>query len=528
VKRVLLRGVLSASIIGAVVLPLAVRAGAAQPSDPNAVTTTTPIKHLVVIFQENVSFDHYFGTYPNATNPAGEPAFHARPGTPTVNGLNAALLQTNPNSSNPLRLDRSQNQTCDQDHDYTAEQTAFDHGLMDRFPETLGATGSQGGTSCVASQVMDYYDGNTVTALWNYAQNFAMSDNSYGTGFGPSSPGALNLVSGNTFGATCGKLSDQVYGPVSSCPPAPGTATPGNPAAQGAGTVFGDPQPLYDKCDTRGTAGMGGKNVGDLLGSGVTWGWFQGGFDNCNASHTAIGAPAPKKDYIPHHQPFQYYPQTANPMHLTPSSPALIGHDDRANHQYDLTDFWTAADNRNLPAVSFLKAPGYQDGHAGYSGPLDEQAFIVDTINHLQHLDTWRSTAVVIAYDDSDGWYDHQMSPILLQSQTAVDTLTATGQCGSNAARVPSGPSGPQSARCGYGPRLPLIVVSPYARENFVDHGLSDQSSILRFIEDNWGLGRIGSGSADALAGSLDPMFDFNHQRDARVFLDPATGEPAG
>src|SRR3981189_177463 len=60
--------------------------------------TNTPIKHLVVIFQENVSFDHYFGTYPNALNPAGEPAFHARPGTPTVNGLSAGLLTANPNS----------------------------------------------------------------------------------------------------------------------------------------------------------------------------------------------------------------------------------------------------------------------------------------------------------------------------------------------------------------------------------------------------------------------------------------------
>src|SRR6516165_365603 len=76
-------------------------------SDANP-ATTTPIKHLVVIFQENVSFDHYFGTYPNASNPAGEPAFHARPGTPTVNGLSGPLLTNNPNLDNPQRLDRSQ------------------------------------------------------------------------------------------------------------------------------------------------------------------------------------------------------------------------------------------------------------------------------------------------------------------------------------------------------------------------------------------------------------------------------------
>src|SRR5579862_5514535 len=83
--------------------------------------TSTPIKHLVVIFQENVSFDHYFGTYPNATNPPGEPRFTPASGTPTVNGLSGALLTANPNGMNPDRLDRSQPLTCDQDHDYTPE-----------------------------------------------------------------------------------------------------------------------------------------------------------------------------------------------------------------------------------------------------------------------------------------------------------------------------------------------------------------------------------------------------------------------
>src|SRR5580658_5818819 len=98
--------------------------------------TTTPIKHVIVIFQENESFDHYFGTYPHAANPKGEPAFDARPGTPAVNGLSAELLTANPNGSAnlPFRLDRSQNYTCDMNHGYTVEQQAFDTGLMDMFP----------------------------------------------------------------------------------------------------------------------------------------------------------------------------------------------------------------------------------------------------------------------------------------------------------------------------------------------------------------------------------------------------------
>jgi phospholipase C len=143
----------------------------------------------------------------------------------------------------------------------------------------------------------------------------------------------------------------------------------------------------------------------------------------------------------------------------------------------------------------------------------------------MQRLNTWASTAVVIAYDDSDGWYDHQMSPILLQSQATVDTLSGPNMCGGNPANVPAG-AGPQQARCGYGPRQPLLVISPYARRNFVDQSLTDQSSILRFIEDNWHLGRIGSGSADRLAGSLAGMFDFSHRRDANLVLEPNTGQP--
>src|SRR5262249_17885503 len=155
------------------------------------------IQHVVVIFQENVSFDHYFATYPHAMNPSGEPRFTARSDTPTVNGLSGALLTHNPNSANPKRLDRSQAVTCDQDHNYLDEQKAVNGGLMDRFVETVA-----GGSCADKSIVMDYYDGNTVTALWNYAQHFAMSDNSFGTVYGPSTVGALNLGSGQTHGAT--------------------------------------------------------------------------------------------------------------------------------------------------------------------------------------------------------------------------------------------------------------------------------------------------------------------------------------
>jgi len=476
-------------------------AGLAYAADEKEHHTATPIKHVVVIFQENVSFDHYFATYPVSKNPPGEPRFAAHRGSPTVNGLSGGLLTHNPNLVNPFRLDRSQAATCDQNHEYTDEQKAFHGGLMDLFVQTVGTgPGTDGFLICNATDVMGYFDGNTVTALWNYAQHFAMNDNSFNTTFGPSTPGALNLISGQTAGAT------SVHGDTS------GDLT--------AGSVIGDPQPAFDNCSSRETVSMAGTNIGNLLNNkGVSWGFFQGGFRDCNVAHTGSDG-KPKKDYIPHHEPFQYYASTANQAHLPPTSAALIGHaGDQANHQYDIADFWAAFDANNFPEVSFLKAPGFQDGHAGYSDPLAEQRFLVETINRLQNSPEWSETAVIISYDDSDGWYDHVMPPILSPSNTPADALNGPGNCGTSA-------PGSVQGKCGFGPRLPLIVISPFAKHNFVDGTLTDQSSILRFIEDNWGTGRIGGDSTDATAGTLFNMFDFSHRRSHRLFLDPISGQP--
>ncbi|HXO99414.1 MAG TPA: alkaline phosphatase family protein [Luteibacter sp.] len=501
--------------------------------------TATPIKHLVVIFQENVSFDHYFGTYPFAENPRGEPTFYARPFTPPVNGLSHRLLTKNPNAANPdnadaainpFRLTRAQAATADQDHGYTSEQRAFNGGKMDLFPKYTGhGEDLPGGDASEEGkgQVMGYYDGNTVTALWNYAQNFAMSDNSYNTTFGPSSPGAINLISGQTAG-----VSDTLNGTGA-------TTDDGH----GGLTMIGDPDPIGDVCSspTASQVTMGGRNIGDLLNDrNITWGWFQGGFDltrtnpdgstGCSRRTLSKVTNSTSDDYSPHHQPFQYYPSTANPTHARPASVAAIGHSgDAANHQYDLEDFYDALDAGNLPSVSFLKASAYQDGHAGYSDPIDEQAFVVHVINALQQSGEWQDTAVVIAYDDSDGWYDHQEPPHVNGSKGSTDALDGDGVCNGHGTLPGLDGKTPAQGRCGFGPRLPLLVVSPWARENMVDHTQTDQSSVTRFIEDNWlGGKRIGGGSSDAQAGRLDNMFDFFLPRlfDRKLILDESTGQP--
>ncbi len=529
-----------------------------------ALTTATAIKHLVVIFGENVSFDHYFGTYPTALNLTGETAFNVTAGTPAANTLatpldptkafaaiaDAGLLANNPNfvnvnnaagAANPFRLAPSQAATTDQGHNYMPEQEADDDGGMDLFPFFTGSAGPPPGSPDAATTkgiVMAYYDGNTTSALWDYAQKYALNDNAWTTNFGPSTPGAINLISGQTNG----------FAAMSHVPSASHAVSDGN----GGYTLIGDADPLGDMCSTASDqVTFAGKNVGDLLNaSKISWGWFEGGFDltvtnpngttGCNRL-TVASVPNPfetSTDYIPHHAPFQYYTSTANPTHARPSAVPAIGSSleadgktaEPANHQYDSHDFFDALSAGNLPAVVYLKAPAFQDGHPGYSDPIDEQNFVTSVVNALQATQEWATTAVVVTYDDSDGWYDHQMPPIVNPSSSAADALNSgaapdggVGLCNNGVQQGDGGPApstpllgapladggtAPAQGRCGYGTRIPLLVISPLAKKNFVDHTLVDQTSILRFVEDNWlGKARIQpGGSFDTIANSIENM----------------------
>jgi phospholipase C len=612
-------------------------------------SSSTPIKHVVVIFQENVSFDHYFGTYPHAANTDGQP-FKAAKNTPAVDGLAPAtsaslppslqhatnLLYSNPNASQPQRLDSSPTGlsgnaggqlTCDQDHNYSDEQQSFDNGNMDRFVQSVGTAGGNTpfGTPCNPNTVMDYYDGNTVPALWNYAQHYSMSDNSLGTTFGPSAPGAINLVAGDTGNVD---TSHEANNPSISTPTSPNADL----TADGLGgySLTSDAQPYWDDCSTRDAVALSGTNVGDELSSaGLSWGWFEGGmrpsttyqealtatgksgqptstftpdqfssyFSNaanrpahssnqnlCSSVHpvgVALGGSGQwgyKDDYIPHHEPFQYYASTANPHHLTiPTNSSgqdttaglqEIGHDTQAyvngqpqfntpNHQYDSSDFTQLVEaiNRHelppsaLPAVSFLKAPGYQDGHAAYSNPADEQQFITNQINALMRSPDWKSTVVMVNWDDSDGWYDHVYSGVTNPSLSPADNLTNTsltvastgtsGQCGGSPQGTPETPAplAGEQGRCGFGPRLPMLVISPFAKKNAVDHNLSDQASMINFIEYNWGLSGIPGSFDQALAAKdagegipfdLAGMLEFAGKKDGKLYLNPVTGQKQG
>ena len=539
------------------------------PTPQDALATATPIKHLVVIYGENRSFDHYFGVYPKAANPTGEPAFTAAAGTPAVNGLTQALLTANPNETNaanlaaatsgafpasdlnPFRLDRAQAATADMNHAYTAEELAEDNGLMDAFPANTG-TASTGGAGAFGTvgQVMGYFDGNTVTAMWNYAQKFAMSDNAYTNDFGPSTPGALGVVAGTTNGAVVKSGTGSVI-----------------PDGQGGFTLINDTDPAGDVCSSSNNVAMTSTNIGDLLNAAnITWGGFMGGFNlqltnsngttGCGRSTLSTVVNATTKDYVPHHNWFQYFASTANPAHTRPTSTALIGYTDPldstatpVHHEYDYNDFVAAVSAGNFPSVSYIKAPAFQDSHPGYSDPLDEQTFVANVLNFLEQQPDWKNTAVIITYDDSDGWYDHRFTPVLTSSSdgvtteavntgthsvTGADQLTGPGHCTGPSATPGVGLNGAVvNGRCGPGTRIPFILISPWARLNYVDDTLITQASVIRFIEDNWlGGRRIGQGSDDAAAGSIMSMFDFSGttysggSNPRTLYLDPSQGTP--
>ncbi len=500
----------------------------------SAVSAATPVKHLVVIFDENESFDHYFGTYPSAANTDGSP-FHAKPKTPAPANLlsdKKKLLTGNPNEFQPERLSPSDALTCDQDHQYEPEQKADDGGKMDMFVQNTDHDTCTGqpvlfGTTGL---VMDYFDGNTVTALWNYAQNYAMSDDNFDPQFGPSTIGALNLISGDTGGGYA--VSPSTGKKV------PDSGSVGSVDKNGIGTIYSDLDPAFDDCSdashtsTSPVGVMTGENIGNLLNTAhVTWGWFQGGFAPtaknkagfavCGSEHENIGG-IEVQDYVPHHNPFQFYKSTANPKHLPPSSEAKIGQTDQANHNYDISDFFLTLKHGNMPSVSFLKPPAYENSHAANSDPIDEQHWLVNTINAIEKSPDWSSTAIVVTYDDSDGWYDQQAPPIVNGSHDkTLDQAVCTG------VKVKLGT---RNDRCGFGPRLPMLVISPWTKQNFISHDQTDTDSILAFIEGNWLKNARISDSYDKVSGPLSNgttgLLDFKIKpHDSPVILNPATGE---
>jgi phospholipase C len=267
-------------------------------------------------------------------------------------------------------------------------------------------------------------------------------------------------------------------------------------------------------------------------------GSFLGGFNlsivNSNGTtgcaRSSTGLSGTTADYIPHHSWPQYYTvhrqsRSTRGRRRPPKSATTVPPTTCTIFQ----DFMTVAEAGSIPAVSFIKAVAYQDGHAGYSNPLDEQTFVVTLINTLMQKSFWNSTAIVILYDDSDGWYDHQMAPIVNQSTGPADALTGPGACGTapRAARPQSGQSSrSRPLRLWHAPTL----YGDFAlrEENFVDHTLTDQTSVIRFHRRQLAQRAAHrQGSFDAIASPINADVRFHADSDKRhPDSQPDHGEP--
>ncbi|WP_274652596.1 alkaline phosphatase family protein [Paenibacillus humicola] len=381
----------------------------------------SPIKHLVVIYQENRSFDNYFGTYPKA------PGFIALPGTPSANVIPDGAYNLDENGSKvaPFLFSNQELQTLDVDHSFDDMQKAVDSGKMDGF--YMSSENHTKGSGRIA---MGYYDYNSIPAYWQYAQHFSLADNWFQPVFGPSTPGALYLVAAQSGNA-------------------------GNP-------IKGDPVPAFGPL-----GGDGGKrwepltykNIGDELSAkDVSWAWYQGGYAAADASYSS------------HHNPFQYF--------------ANFDKGAYTKNVKDYHDLQQDIDAHKLPAVTFVKGAYGDDEHPGLgnqSTPTAED-FTVQTINAIMNSDDWKDTAIVVTYDESGGYWDHAAPP-----------------------QIKPGPDG----LAGAGPRIPALVISPYAKRNYISHTQYDTTSILKFIEWNWGVSALNN--RDASVNNITDMFDFNH-----------------
>lgn len=425
----------------------ATRASAASPLDA--------IGHIVVIYQENWSFDSLYGYFPGANGIANAGAAIRqvdKNGVPyTV--LPQPLIAGQPDPRFPANLPvkpfntadyvSPSDKTGDAVHRFYQEQYQIDGGKMDKF---VAWTDSAGLT-------MSYYDAvNMPEGV--LAQQYTMADNFFHSAFGGSFLNHQHLICScapvfpNAPAAVKAELGpDGIF-------TKDGFVTPDGYAVNTAYTV-NTPHPATVAAEQL-VPQQTAPTIGDKLSEkGVSWAWFSGGWNDAVA-----GKPDPLFQF--HHQPFAYY---ANYADGTPG---------RAAHLKDETDFISSLRTGTTPAVSFVKPLGPDNEHPGYASLSQGQQHVADLVKAIQNSSIWNYTVIVITYDEHGGRWDHVAPPV-------VD-------------------------RWGPGSRVPAIVISPFARKGYVDHTQYDTTSILKLIEQRWNIAPLGT--RDATVNSLGMALD--------------------
>ena len=426
------------------------------------------IRHIVIIMQENRSFDSYFGTYPGAD---GIPGLAGNPGTvPCVpNPVTGGCVK-------PYH-DR-QNRSLGGPHSFNAAQFDINGGKMDGFvaeqesgmmgcAQTFNpACGNSGGTP----DVMGYHDGSDIPNYWAYAHDFVLQDHMFQSDASWSLPSHLYMVS--EWSAYCSLKNDP-----QSCRSAPQNPQyPPDYARQVGVAVPTDPSYAWTDLTYL------------LHKHGVSWGYYvsKGSEPDCDSNAAMSCAPVGQNAKTPGiWNPLPYF--------------TTVQQDDQLGNIKSLSNFFAAARTGNLPAVSWITPNGRVSEHP--PGLISTgQTYVTGLINAIMQSPDWSSTAIFLAWDDWGGFYDHVAPPVVDEQ--------------------------------GYGLRVPALVISPYAKQGYIDHQTLSFDAYVKFIEDDFLDGQRIDPATDGRPdprpdvrenapqlGDLTSDFDFSQQPRPPVFL---------
>jgi phospholipase C len=412
------------------------------------------VNHVVVIYLENHSFDNLYGQFAGATGLSSATSSntiqvdsngHPYDSLPAISGTTAFPTNLANNYFNIDQYIPADQETPDVLHRYYQEQMQIDGGKMDKYALYNTSAGlSQG-----------YYK-TSLLPLLGMAQKYVLCDNFFHSAFGGSFLNHQWLIAAAspTFPNAPASMVATVdaNGKVIT----DGAVTPDGFVVNTSYTVNA-PHPATASPATL-IPNQTNPTIGDRLNDkNVSWAWYSGGWNDAIA-----GNPDPTFQF--HHQPFAYYANYAD------------GTQGRKDHLKDETDFITAAKNGTLPAVSFVKPLGINNEHPGYSDVLNGESHTVELINDILNGPNGKDVVIIVTYDENGGFWDHVAPPVI-------------------------------DKKWGPGTRVPAIIVSPFAKQSFIDHTQYETVSILSFIEKRWGLSPLAD--RDKNASPLANAFNF-------------------
>jgi phospholipase C len=416
------------------------------------------LEHIVVIYLENRSFDSLFGLFPGANglaeakNTAPQLDQYGRPYKTLPSIMNGKLIDNRfPTdlSNSPFDIGRyvKLNEIHpDLTHRFFIHQMQIDGGHNDRFAQLSSGSGL----------TMGYYD-LSGTALWNYATEFTLADNFFQGAFGGSFLNHQWLICACTpeFKEAPPELRQWKIDSATGRPI-------GDPSVTEDGYAVGTLQPNFEPFDPAHRENrlppQYHTTIGDRLSEKkISWAWYAGGWDD------ALARQKNSDNFQYHHQPFVFFANYA------PGTQA------RAEHLKDKNKLFTDLKG-NFPQVAFFKPVGNKNQHPGYSTISEADSEVKEVVEAIRNSPIWPNTAIIITYDEYGGFWDH-VAP-------------------------------PEIDRWGPGTRIPAIIVSPFAKKGFVDHTVYNTTSILKLIENRYGL--VPLTSRDAKADGLQGAFDFD------------------